>query len=134
MGMRWTWPALRVAWAGAPEGVSGRPWIGRSPFVDALGDGGERSGATGPRGAAVEGLGVLWTAPPCVPTLVLVDPALDARLSPQARAWLAGECVASPPPPRLSLKHPYAADEKRRLIRGGRHPHIHKTLYLIVRL
>jgi hypothetical protein len=100
-GMQSLLPALRAAYARAPEDFDVRAPLARCPFTDAIAELRQRVGASAPWGVSVEGLGVLWTAPPCDPPLAMVDPALDARLSPTARAWLAAECVALLAPSRI---------------------------------
>jgi hypothetical protein len=97
-------PALQATYARTPADFDLPAAADPCPFDVAIGQRFALRGVPGPWFVPVAGLGVLWTAPPCVPTIVLVDPDLDARLSPQARAWLAEECVAFLAPERVAAR------------------------------
>lgn len=97
-------PALRATYARAPSDFDVAHSDDDLPFAVALREASLWLGISSPIVARFDGLGALWSAPPCTPSLVLVDPELDHALSADARRWLAAECAAQFVAKRLPLR------------------------------
>ncbi len=95
---------LRAAYARTPADFEVGTERPSTPFAEALHSVCLWLGVSTPIVAPFEGLGVLWSAPPCTPSIVMVDPALDDALSASARQWLAAECAAQFIAKRLPLR------------------------------
>jgi hypothetical protein len=97
-------PALRATYARSPADFDVAQSDESLPFAIALKEASIWLGISSPIVARFDGLGALWSAPPCTPALVLVDPELDRALSALARRRLAAECAAQFAPKRLPLR------------------------------